>query len=74
LLWVLTTPSIFCHATGLSFWEPQGAIEQHTCTILQICNSLKCPSKGGCDPGECDSSCKAEGKAGGYCSSGCVCY
>ncbi len=74
-LWVLTTPSVIaCNVVGLGFWEPEARIEQDTCVLTQILNSVKCPSGGGCDPSECDASCKQSGRSGGTCSSGCECY
>jgi len=74
-LWVLATPTVIaCDVVGLGFWEPVDRIEADTCTVSQILNSVTCPRGGGCDPVECDQSCKAEGRTGGSCNSGCECH
>jgi hypothetical protein len=75
-LWILALPTVaqICDVVGLGFWEPQARVDTDTCTTLQALESIRCPSGGGCDPLDCDLSCKNEGKAGGECSSGCSCY
>lgn len=73
-VWVLTTETVLaCDVVGLGFWEPEAKIEADTCTVLQILNSVTCPSGGECDDVECDLHCKDEGFTGGSCGFGCEC-
>lgn len=73
-LWDMTAQTLVaCDVTSLGFWMPQASLEADMCQLLQIPNSVRCPSGGGCDDVECDRGCRAEGHAGGHCSSGCVC-
>ena len=74
-LWVLTTPTVVaCDVVALGFWEPEARIEADTCTVLQILNSVTCPSGGGCDDADCDQRCRGEGFNGGSCGLGCECF
>jgi hypothetical protein len=74
-LWVLTTQTVLtCDVVCLGFWEPEANIEADTCTVLQILNSVTCPSGGECDDVECDLYCKDKGFSGGSCGFGCTCH
>lgn len=70
-----TTP--LCNILSLGFWMPRGEIAQHTCTLTQILQSVRCPTPGGsfCSDSECDADCKAMGRSGGACdaSDSCQC-
>jgi hypothetical protein len=64
-----------CYITVEGFWEPSSQIEEKTCMLTQIFNSVWCPSggSGSCVDADCSAACAEEGYAGGACTSADEC-
>lgn len=69
-----------CEVVISAFWEPASQIDQMTCTLSQILNSVTCPTGGSesCVDVDCDTACKNVGQSGGRCPTsggdGCECW
>ncbi len=65
-----------CPLTATGTWVPLAQVPAMACTLAQIDAALRCPSGGPteCSEGECDTTCKAMGFAGGTCvGDDCTC-
>jgi hypothetical protein len=65
-----------CSMVIRAYGMPETAIEQATCTLSQIINSVKCPTggSGSCDDAQCRTDCIDQGNAGGACTADGSCY